>query len=112
MNTFGTPDGRFRRAGRALAAVGLCLMLSACSLFGGGEDEPQYVERPVQDLYNAAMDAMLIGDNFEAARLFDEVERQHPAGAPEPPVGCADYAHTVSDLAFSVPRPGPNTKER
>ena len=78
MSIIGTPDGRFRRAGRALAAAGLCLMLSACSLFGGGEDEPQYVERRVEDLYNAAMDAMLIGDNFEAARLFDEVERQHP----------------------------------
>ena len=78
MSIIGTSDERFRRTGRALAAAALCLMLSACSLFGGEEDEPQYVERPVQDLYNAAMDAMLIGDNFEAARLFDEVERQHP----------------------------------
>ena len=60
-----------------LAVAGLCLMLAACSLFGG-EEEPQYVERPVQDLYNAAMNAILVGDNFEAARLFDEVERQHP----------------------------------
>lgn len=77
MSTTGTPDGRIRRTGLALAMAGLCLMLSACSLFGG-DDEPQYVERPVQDLYNAAMDAMLVGDNFEAARLFDEVERQHP----------------------------------
>ncbi len=77
MSTLGTPDGRLRRAGRALAAAGLCLMLSSCSLFGG-DDEPQYVESPVQDLYNSAMDAMLVGDNFEAARLFDEVERQHP----------------------------------
>ena len=77
MSTIGTPGGRFRRAGRMLAVAGLCLMLAACSLFGG-EEEPQYVERPVQDLYNAAMNAMLVGDNFEAARLFDEVERQHP----------------------------------
>ena len=77
MSTIGTPDGRIRRAGRALAMAGLCLMLSACSLFGG-DDEPQYVERPVQDLYNSAMDAMLVSDNYEAARLFDEVERQHP----------------------------------
>ena len=77
MSTIGTPGGRFRRAGRVLAVAGLCLMLAACSLFGG-EDEPQYVERPVQDLYNAAMNAILVGDNFEAARLFDEVERQHP----------------------------------
>ena len=77
MSMIGTPGGRFRRAGRMLAVAGLCLMLAACSLFGG-EEEPQYVERPVQDLYNAAMNAILVGDNFEAARLFDEVERQHP----------------------------------
>ena len=77
MSMIGTSGGRFRRAGRVLAVAGLCLMLAACSLFGG-EEEPQYVERPVQDLYNAAMNAMLVGDNFEAARLFDEVERQHP----------------------------------
>ena len=32
--------------------------------------------------------------------------RQHPAGAPEPPAGCADCAHTVRDLASRVPRPG------
>jgi outer membrane protein assembly factor BamD len=77
MSKFRVRDATIRRARRMLAVVGLCLAASACSLFGGG-DEPQYVERPVEDLYNNAMDSLLIGDFLEAARLFDEVERQHP----------------------------------
>ncbi len=66
--------GAIRRASHALAVAGLCLTLWAC----GSTDEPAYVERPVEDLYNAAMDALLVSNYFEAARLFDEVERQHP----------------------------------
>ncbi|MEE9210385.1 MAG: outer membrane protein assembly factor BamD [Kiloniellales bacterium] len=65
-----------RCTGPALAAAVLCLLLWSCSLFE--EEEPRYVERPVEDLYNTAMDSLLVGDYFEAARLFDEVERQHP----------------------------------
>ena len=55
-----------------MAAV-LAFMLSACST-----TEPEYVERPVEDLYNQAMNNLLEGEYVEAARLFDEVERQHP----------------------------------
>ncbi len=54
----------------------LCLSLWSCSLFE--EDDPGYVEQPVKVLYDNAMDAMYGGELFEAARLFDEVERQHP----------------------------------
>jgi outer membrane protein assembly factor BamD len=53
--------------------LGACLALSAC-----GTKEKPYVEREVNDLYNSAMDAYEAGDNKEAVRLFDEVERQHP----------------------------------
>ncbi len=76
LGTTGEADGGFRRAGRALAVAGLCLSLWSCGLFD--EDPPEYVERPVEALYNGAMDAMQAGDLTEAARLFDEVERQHP----------------------------------
>lgn len=62
------------RLGGLAAAALLVLGLAAC----GGEDKPVYVERPVDELYNGAMDAMQAGDYQEAARLFDEVERQHP----------------------------------
>ncbi len=59
--------------GRTAAVLLLGLTLAACS-----SDPPQYVEKPVEELYNGAMDAMQAGDYEEAARLFDEVERQHP----------------------------------
>lgn len=35
-------------------------------------------ERPVEELYNAALDRMLAGQYEQSAKLFDEVERQHP----------------------------------
>jgi outer membrane protein assembly factor BamD len=72
----GAASGGFRRAGRALAVAGLCFTLWSCSLFD--DDEPGYVEQPVEVLYGNAMDAMYSDELFEAARLFDEVERQHP----------------------------------
>jgi len=57
-----------------IVALLLSWTLAACA----GTDEAAYVERPVEDLYNTAMDSLLAGDYVEAARLFDEVERQHP----------------------------------
>jgi outer membrane protein assembly factor BamD len=58
---------------RALAVI-LPLSLAACS----GDEEPEYVERPPEDLYNDAYAAMQVDEYATAARLFDEVERQHP----------------------------------
>lgn len=59
---------------RACALLfGGLLFLNACS----STDEP-YVERPVDVLYNEAMDNLEAGDDKKAAKLFDEVERQHP----------------------------------
>ena len=49
-------------------------MLAGCSS-NSGED---YVERPVEELYNSSMDALLEGDFQIASERFDEVERQHP----------------------------------
>ncbi len=69
----------FSRKGRArLIAVlaltaPLCLGLGACS-----SDEKPYVERPVEELYNEAMDQLAAGSWKDAAKGFDEVERQHP----------------------------------
>ena len=66
--------GARRSASQALAAGGLCLFLLACS----STDEPAYVEQPVEDLYNGAMNSLLTANYGKSARLFDEVERQHP----------------------------------
>ena len=76
MTTRGGLGEKNRCTGPALAAAVLCLLLWSCSWFE--EEEPRYVETPVEDLYNNAMDSLLVGDYFDAARLFDEVERQHP----------------------------------
>jgi len=66
--------GRAGRLGRIMATGALCLLLWAC----GSDDAPDYVERPVEEIYNTAMDSLLAGDYIEAAKQFDEVERQHP----------------------------------
>ena len=50
------------------------LLLAACS----GTKEEKYVERPVEDLYNRAMSTLSAGEYMQAAKEFDEVDRQHP----------------------------------
>lgn len=62
---------RARRLGLALAAA---LLLAACST----TPKEEYVEQPVETLYNKAMDLMAAGAYAPAAKAFDEVERQHP----------------------------------
>ncbi|WP_298727453.1 outer membrane protein assembly factor BamD [uncultured Ferrovibrio sp.] len=52
----------------------LAVAVAACS----SNDDPPYVERPVEELYNTAMDAVAAGEWEAAAYGFDEVERQHP----------------------------------
>jgi outer membrane protein assembly factor BamD len=56
-----------------LCAFAVAVLLAAC-----GDSEEVYRERPVEELYNDAMDSLLDGSYVEAAKGFDEVERQHP----------------------------------
>ena len=53
------------------------LSLGACA-HGGKKGDTAYVARDVGMLYSAAKRSMDIGDYEQAAKLFDEVERQHP----------------------------------
>ncbi len=55
----------------ALAAL---VLAAGCS----SDEVEEYVERPVEELYNEAMDALEATEYNAAAKLFDEVERQHP----------------------------------
>ena len=61
------------RLGRAVAVFAAMAALAGCA-----GDESQYVERPVEEIYNDAVDALAEGDLAEAVLQFDEVERQHP----------------------------------
>ena len=69
-----------KRIGRAawLAALAIALpLLAGCSWFGGSKDDT-YVEQPVEVLYNAALDDLGVQDYKNAAKEFEEVDRQHP----------------------------------
>jgi outer membrane protein assembly factor BamD len=57
-----------------LFAAGLLLALAACA----DTKSQAYIEKPVDDLYNKAMDALVAENYGEAAKTFDQVESQHP----------------------------------
>lgn len=57
-----------------LCAVMMIGVLVGCTIV----EEPEYIERPVADIYNNAMDLLQNTDFKRAASEFDEVERQHP----------------------------------
>jgi outer membrane protein assembly factor BamD len=56
------------------AVLGLVLLASAC----GDSKKDVYVERPVEELYNRAMDKFNDANYRGATTDFDEVDRQHP----------------------------------
>lgn len=57
-----------------LLAALLAAALAGCS----GDEEPVYVERPPEELYNQALSQLLENNYQQAGKDFDEVERQHP----------------------------------
>jgi outer membrane protein assembly factor BamD len=56
-------------------AAALALALAGCS---GHEKKPNYVDTPVDNLYNQAMNAAAAQEWEKAAKLFDAVDREHP----------------------------------
>lgn len=68
----------FRPVRSHLFAVGV-MALAVAGLAGcSSNNELPYEERPVEQIYNKAMDHMEQGQYIPAAKEFDEVERQHP----------------------------------
>jgi len=57
--------------------LGAAVLVSSLAACGGGKKDV-YVEKPVDDLYNKAMDEMVEERYAAAAKTFDEVESQHP----------------------------------
>lgn len=62
-----------------LTIAGVFVAVSMALLGGCSSDaELPYEERPVEQIYNKAMDYMVDEDYAKAANEFEEVERQHP----------------------------------
>ena len=75
------PGPRLSRAVRAaLLALSLTggAMLAGCADDAADKDDAEYVERPVEQIYNDAWKKIVDHDWDAAAKQFDEVERQHP----------------------------------
>jgi len=86
----------------------LALVVTAL-LAGCAATEEPYVERPVDVLYNQAVNALEGGGYIDAAKLFDEVERQHPysvwATKAQLMAGYANYmANKYDDAVISLDR--------
>jgi len=60
-----------------LAGVATMALLAGCGWFGGS-DKDTYTEQPVEVLYNRALDDLGAQNYKEAAKEFEEVDRQHP----------------------------------
>src|SRR5271166_4391487 len=56
---------------------GVAALIAALTACGGAKKEA-YVEKPVDDLYNKAMDELVEERYTTAAKTFEEVESQHP----------------------------------
>jgi outer membrane protein assembly factor BamD len=61
-----------------LVAAASVLPLAACAHGGKNKVDTAYVARDVSSLYSSAKKYQDAGDHEQAAKLFDEVERQHP----------------------------------
>jgi outer membrane protein assembly factor BamD len=66
------------KAGGAAALLAVTATLAGCSWFGGKDDNASYVEQPVDQLYNRALDDLGAENYKQAAKEFEEVDRQHP----------------------------------
>ncbi|MBV9529198.1 outer membrane protein assembly factor BamD [Sphingomonas sp.] len=69
---------KLTRSVALLVGCALVLPLAACAHGGKHGGDTAYVARDVNTLYAAAKGMMDKGDYLMAAKLFDEVERQHP----------------------------------
>lgn len=69
---------RFARGLRSALAACVVLLGAAACASDDGDKELEYVERPVEDIYSSALRQLDREDWEGAAKLFDEVERQHP----------------------------------
>ena len=78
LTKLGSGRGGFRALVLAGFTIG-AVTLSGCSELTNNDDKSAtYVERPVEQIYSAAWKKIKDHDWVNAAKQFDEVERQHP----------------------------------
>ena len=90
----------------ALRVLPLLIVIAVPAILVGCADSKDvYVERPVETLYNAAMDDLINENYAKSAKEFDEVERQHPysvwASKAQLMAAYAHYQHNKFDDAIS-----------
>ncbi|HEY8947465.1 MAG TPA: outer membrane protein assembly factor BamD [Rhizomicrobium sp.] len=78
MNLLENTRIRKFRAGAFSVVAAAGLILSACSGASDDKKDADYVERPVEQIYADAWKQINNRDWENAAKQFDEVERQHP----------------------------------
>ncbi len=69
---------KLSRSAALLIACACAVPLAGCATGRGNKSDTAYVAKDVSSLYSAAKRTMDSGDYELAAKLFDEVERQHP----------------------------------
>jgi outer membrane protein assembly factor BamD len=69
---------KFNRPAALLLSAAAVLPLVGCAHGNKNKLDTAYVARDVSSLYQAGQRSMNAGDYDQAAKLFDEVERQHP----------------------------------
>ena len=78
LNLFENARFRTLRIGALSFVAATGLILSACSGASDDKKDADYVERPVEQIYADAWKQINNHDWENAAKQFDEVERQHP----------------------------------
>lgn len=87
-----------------LRSVGVCVALAA-GLIGCASEEPEIPDQPAEVLYNNALNTLEDGRAQQAAKLFEEVERQHPysSWATQALVMAAYSYYLMDDYDSAVP---------
>lgn len=87
-----------------LRSLGLCAGLAA-ALIGCASDEPEIPDQPAEVLYANALSALEEGRAPAAAKMFEEVERQHPysSWATQALVMAAYSYYLMDDYDSAVP---------
>lgn len=89
---------------KLLRSASLCIGMVA-GLWGCAGDEPEIPDQPAEVLYSNAMNTLENGRADQAAKLFEEVERQHPysSWATQALIMAAYSYYLMDDYGSAIP---------